>query len=113
MLKIYKGNQEYNFFQREYLSLSKLNSGEKFPGIVQMYDAQIIRRPEDILCPHLVHSKLTSLGKRRSDQEPPVSADLDLKNNVKLNCGCAPLEPMAYLVMEYCPSMDLFSYVAE
>lgn len=117
VLKIYKGNHEYNFFLREYLSLNKLNSGEKFPGIVQLYDAQVIRRPEDALCSHGAQSILSSLGKRRSDQEPPVSdldVDVDLQmKNAKLNCGCASLEPIAYMVMEYCPSMDLFTYVAE
>ena len=39
VLKIFEGQSQYSFFEKEFFTLSKLNQGPQFPGIVKMLDA--------------------------------------------------------------------------
>jgi hypothetical protein len=47
-----------------------------------------------------------AIGKRRVKEtiEPA---------QLKQKCCCKPLEPAAFMIFEYCPKYDLFTYVAE
>ncbi len=50
VLKVYAGISEFNFYQREYLSLNKISQKSSFPGIVKMLDAQVIVPPDAPFC---------------------------------------------------------------
>jgi hypothetical protein len=39
VLKIFEGSSQYSFFEKEFFTLSKLNQGPQFPGIIKMLDA--------------------------------------------------------------------------
>ena len=58
------------------------------------------------------------LGKRRVEDKEllnPEESDVSLSFQQRA-CDCIQnrgKDPLAFMVMEYCPSMDLFTYVAE
>ena len=60
-------------------------------------------------------SRSSQLGKRNAPDNGlnPEESDASFQQRA---CDCVPnrgKEPLAFMVMEYCPSMDLFTYVAE
>lgn len=49
------------------------------------------------------------IGKRRVKE----TVEIESTQQLPLKCGCKPQEPLAFIVFEYCPKYDLFTYVAE
>lgn len=93
MVKIFQGDEQRVYFEKEFKSLNEVKRHVKHPGIVDLVDGKVICYGAD---------ECTARRLRRVKQR--------LNQDSRFRQG-ASQKFKAYIVYEFCSKMDLFTYV--
>jgi hypothetical protein len=105
VVKIFQGDEQRVYFEKEFKSLNEVKRHVKHPGIVDLVDGKVICYGDECTAKRL-------RGGSHFSQQTSLKRVLKQRLNQDSRFRQGPSQKFkAYIVYEFCSKMDLFTYV--